>query len=312
MTDNLIRWDAMKRPPPEVLKKIEGGRLKNKTDISPQWRYQIMTEQYGPCGVGWKYDIVRLWTEPGPKDQIFAFAQVNVYVKDGETWSDPIPGIGGSMLVELEKGGLHANDEGFKMAVTDALGVALKMLGVAADIYLGSWDGSKYRDDNSSGSGNKNSEDMNSPNDDQRPAGSPDQSDGNSNAAESGHLQSMWAHIGKKGWTEEDAKAWIYNKFDISTCTTLTSSEINRAMKYFNDNPKEKAKTEPETVNVDEGNWIPDGAMIARLEKVGLTPQAVIDYLGSSYGYEGHAEIDGHINAMDDGTLAIFAQDVNS
>jgi len=30
------------------------------------------------------------------------------------------------------------------MAVTDALSVALKMLGVAADIYLGRWDGSKY------------------------------------------------------------------------------------------------------------------------------------------------------------------------
>ena len=32
------------------------------------------------------------------------------------------------------------------MAVTDAFSTALKMLGVAADIYAGRWDGSKYRD----------------------------------------------------------------------------------------------------------------------------------------------------------------------
>ena len=30
------------------------------------------------------------------------------------------------------------------MATTDALGVAMKHLGVAADVYMGLWDGSKY------------------------------------------------------------------------------------------------------------------------------------------------------------------------
>lgn len=51
------------------------------------------------------------------------------------------------MLVAQESSGLHANDEGYKMAITDALGTAVKMLGVAADVYAGKWDGSKYRDD---------------------------------------------------------------------------------------------------------------------------------------------------------------------
>ena len=32
------------------------------------------------------------------------------------------------------------------MAVTDAFSTALKMLGVAADIYAGAWDGSKYHE----------------------------------------------------------------------------------------------------------------------------------------------------------------------
>ena len=36
------------------------------------------------------------------------------------------------------------------MAITDALSVAMKMIGVAADIYAGRWDGSRYneQDDN--------------------------------------------------------------------------------------------------------------------------------------------------------------------
>jgi hypothetical protein len=103
-----------------------------------------MTEQFGPCGIGWKYEIVRLWNEPAPEGQIFAFALVNVYIKDGDTWSEPIPGSGGSMLVEKETKGLHTSDEGYKMALTDALSVAMKMIGVAGDIYASKWDGAKY------------------------------------------------------------------------------------------------------------------------------------------------------------------------
>lgn len=138
-------WSKLSRPPAGALKRIEAGRLKGKSDINPQWRYQAMTETFGPCGVGWKFEIVRTWTEPGPESQVFCFAQVHLYIKQLEAWSCPIPGVGGSMLVEKEKAGLHANDEAYKMAVTDALGTAAKMLGVAADVYLGNYDGSKYR-----------------------------------------------------------------------------------------------------------------------------------------------------------------------
>ena len=148
MSDNSRYWEALKRPPSSALKKINGGRLNGKTDISPQWRVQAMTEQFGPVGTGWKYEIVNLWTVPGG-DELFAFAQVNLYYREGEQWSDAVPGVGGSKLMQLEKSGLYANDEGFKMAVTDALSVAMKALGVAADIYLGLWDGSKYTDERS-------------------------------------------------------------------------------------------------------------------------------------------------------------------
>lgn len=139
-------WDKLKRPPERALKTIQAGRLRGMTDISPQWRYEVMTEVFGPIGIGWKYEIVRFWTEPASANQVLAFCQINLYVKV-DSWSDAIPGIGGSMLIASEKNGLHSSDEAYKMALTDALSVAMKQLGVAADIYAGLWDGSKYRDE---------------------------------------------------------------------------------------------------------------------------------------------------------------------
>lgn len=147
-------WNALKQPPPSALKTITGGRLSGMTDIKPQWRYQAMTEQFGMCGIGWKYIIDRQWVEESD-GQKMAFCNVDLFVKvDGE-WSDAIPGTGGSMIVSKEKSGLHASDEGFKMALTDALSVAMTRIGVASDIYMGNWNGLKYK-----------SEQMNTPIDD--------------------------------------------------------------------------------------------------------------------------------------------------
>ena len=141
--ENLTIWNALKQPPQEALKTIQGGRLKGKTDINPQWRYKAMTEQFGVCGVGWKYTIEKLWLEPSG-DEICAFAAIGLSIKVNGEWSDPTPGIGGSMILAKESSGLHVNDECYKMAITDALSVAMKMIGVAADIYAGLFDGSRY------------------------------------------------------------------------------------------------------------------------------------------------------------------------
>lgn len=145
-TTNMAVWGKLNRPPATALKRIMGGRLAGMSDINPQWRYKALTEAFGPCGIGWKYEVVRLWTEPGTDGQVFANAQVNLFVRQDEKWSEALPGVGGSMLIQKETQGLHCNDEAFKMAVTDAIGTAGKTLGLAADIYLRLWDGSKYID----------------------------------------------------------------------------------------------------------------------------------------------------------------------
>ena len=144
---NMRIWEQVKRPDKSVLKKIEAGRLRGFTDINPQWRFQIMTEVFGPCGGNWRYEIVDILFEPGSDGQVSCIARVEVSWREGEEWSFPVPGVGASMYIVNEKNGPRTNDEAPKMAVTDALSVAFKALGVAADVYLRLFDGSKYRDD---------------------------------------------------------------------------------------------------------------------------------------------------------------------
>lgn len=141
--DNLAIYNAVRQPPKEALKEIQAGRMKGKSDINPMWRLKVLTEQFGMCGVGWKYIITKQWLETGGKDEQSAFVNIELFVKvDGE-WSAAIPGTGGSSFVAAESRGLYTSDECFKMALTDAISVACKALGVAADIYWNS-DRSKY------------------------------------------------------------------------------------------------------------------------------------------------------------------------
>lgn len=133
--DNLHIYNKVRSVPNEAKKPIKGGRLRGMTDINPMWRLKTLTEVFGPCGVGWKYEITGKWTEDGANGAIAAFVDINLYIKHGEAWSDAIPGTGGSMLVAKETSGLYTNDECYKMALTDAIGVACKALGMAADVY---------------------------------------------------------------------------------------------------------------------------------------------------------------------------------
>ena len=145
--ENLKIYEQVRSVPAEAKKNIGGGRLKGMTDINPMWRIKKLTEVFGVCGIGWKYEIVNKWVETAmAKDEITANVEIKLYIKDeaGE-WSDPIPGIGGSMLVASEQKGLYVNDECYKMALTDAISVACKALGMGADVY---WekDTTKYND----------------------------------------------------------------------------------------------------------------------------------------------------------------------
>ena len=135
-------WNKVRAVPPEAIKPIGGGRLKGMSDINPVWRIKKLTEIFGPAGEGWYTDDVSERTiQCG--DEITALVTLKLYVKYPEGWSKPIFGSGGSMLYAKEKSGMFASDEAFKMAYTDALSVACKAIGIAADVYFEK-DKSKY------------------------------------------------------------------------------------------------------------------------------------------------------------------------
>ena len=134
---NLSVYESVAVCPPEAQRKIEKGRLNGKTDINPMWRIKKMTEVFGPCGIGWKYVVTRKWLESFGSE-VKAFVDIDLYFRDPETkeWSEAIPGTGGSSFVAKESGGAYVNDECYKMALTDALSVSMKALGMASSIYF--------------------------------------------------------------------------------------------------------------------------------------------------------------------------------
>lgn len=133
--DNLDLYDKLKVVPAEAIKPIQSGRLKGKSDINPMWRIKTMTEHFGVCGIGWKYVITKQWTETyGTETK--AYCNIDLFVKVDGQWSDAIQGTGGSSEVTMERNGSYVSDECYKMALTDALSVAMKALGVGADIYF--------------------------------------------------------------------------------------------------------------------------------------------------------------------------------
>ena len=143
---NLSLYNIFRVVPKDATKAISDGRLKGKTDINPMWRIKLLTEVFGPCGIGWKIEVVKKWIESSDDNTSAAFVDVNLYIRDEKTgqWSDPIPGNGGNIFKRKENSGnIYTDDDCFKKATSDAIGSAAKLLGVGADIYWES-DATKY------------------------------------------------------------------------------------------------------------------------------------------------------------------------
>lgn len=132
-------YEEGRRVPTDATKPIEGGKLKGLSDINTMWRIKKLTEIFGPCGEGWKPVKEREDFVPLGNTQMLLYRiEINLYVKfpDNPTeWSEPIYGVGSSLLLKFEKGSIVADDDAFKKAWSDALSVCCKHLGIGGDIY---------------------------------------------------------------------------------------------------------------------------------------------------------------------------------
>jgi hypothetical protein len=140
-------YEAVRKVPESAKKSFNNGSFSG-TDINPMWRIKVLTEQFGPCGAGWYYEVLSERYETH-HDTTMAIVDLNLYWNvtgdlANPTWSKPVFGTGGNKLVATTKSGQRASDEGYKMALTDALSVACKALGIGADVYFERDTSSKY------------------------------------------------------------------------------------------------------------------------------------------------------------------------
>ena len=131
--DNLTLFNSVRAVPNKLLKAFDNGTFKG-TDINRMWRIETLTKEFGVCGFGRYYEVIHREMVTAPDGTISAFIGLNLYVKMNGEWSKPIYGEGGNAFVR--KSGGKASDEAYKMALTDALGIAAKQLGVGADVWF--------------------------------------------------------------------------------------------------------------------------------------------------------------------------------
>jgi hypothetical protein len=150
-TPNTKMYLELSRTDPSATKPFQKRGGFSGTAIDPAWRWMRLTEYFGPCGQGWGAEQLAFHIAEG-----IAFVCVRLWYRvpneDGsmgtgeQCWTPPQ--WGGSELVKVMKGYTATSDEALKMAMTDAMGKCAGMfLGLGADIYLGSFEDDKYREE---------------------------------------------------------------------------------------------------------------------------------------------------------------------
>lgn len=141
--DNNVRiWEQLGKTDPAHTKQFQRSGGFRGTAIKPMWCNLRMTEFFGPCGIGWGMEKPSFETREADKEML-VFCTVGVwYVENGTRGL--VYGVGGDKYVISQRDGLRASDEAFKAAYTDAIGNAMKFIGVAADVHMGLFDDNKY------------------------------------------------------------------------------------------------------------------------------------------------------------------------
>ena len=147
--NNLTLWQAVEKTPLNQQKQITGKAYKGNSP-KPHYLVHKATEMFGPCGIGWGFDIVDeqlldgALLEPGFFEKIHT-ARIKVWYKwEGERGE--VEHVGQTQFCGRRNNGNTFTDEDApKKSVTDALVKALSMIGFAGDIFSGRYDDSKYQ-----------------------------------------------------------------------------------------------------------------------------------------------------------------------
>jgi hypothetical protein len=151
MSENTKLWDILGRTDPAHTKSFKRGGGFTGTAIKPMWSYRRMTEEFGPCGIGWGVGEPSFQVVPGENREVMVYCTVSIWYRQENTEAR-VYGVGGDKVVTHIKANdqykrperWESDDEAFKKAFTDAVTNALKLIGVGADVHMGLFDDNKY------------------------------------------------------------------------------------------------------------------------------------------------------------------------
>lgn len=141
--DNLDIWNKLGKTDPKHTKGFKRAGGFGGTAIKPIYTIQKMTEVFGPASQGWGTDEPLFQVIPGNDGQVAVYCTVALWT-GAQNGGGRVYGVGGDMVVVKQSAGLRTDDEAFKKAFTDAVGNAMKHLGMSADVHMGLFDDSKY------------------------------------------------------------------------------------------------------------------------------------------------------------------------
>lgn len=136
-------WQRVCVTDPKAVKAITGKQYSGNSP-KPYWIVERLTEEFGPCGIGWGFTIINERFERFSDTDSLHIAAVRLwYVMDGKRGE--LEQIGQTKASYQSNGGKFIVDEDApKKSVTDALVKCASYLGFAGDIFSGRWDDSKY------------------------------------------------------------------------------------------------------------------------------------------------------------------------
>ena len=131
---NTTIWDAVYKTNPDDTKAVNFGR--KFTAVDPYSQIRRATEQFGPAGIGWGWEVMEVVHLP--TDQVALKIRLWHGSRDNflEQWGQT------SIYMDAKK--TKPDNDCFKKATTDGLTKALSYLGFNADIFLGKFEDSKY------------------------------------------------------------------------------------------------------------------------------------------------------------------------
>ena len=154
--DNLKLWSAVKTTDTQYTKKGQGGQS-GSTSINAHYMMMRATEQFGPIGIGWGYDVLEERIDEAEhvymtigKDRILDGINKNhtiklkLWFKWGDERGSVIDFGHTKYCYKTQRGKWMYDEEVSKKSLTDAIKRCLSKIGICADIYLGEFDDHQY------------------------------------------------------------------------------------------------------------------------------------------------------------------------